>query len=657
MIKLNRSRLKLYLIIFFALFVAFIGGYQCRRAGYDRSFFQPYVVNASTTFDNYLKGSNVKAPKLKLTLSSKKWQTLVNKREEALEVGFLFSSKKDFVSGELLLDSKSVQVDVRLKGDVVNSLRGDKWPFRVHVKKGEAVLGMSRFSLHHPSEREYLYEWVYHKAMRREGVLGLRYQFVELIVNDENWGVYAMEESFGQELLADQGRPPGPILRFREDAYWDVTMKKGNTVDSFTESFLSAEIDSYQTGKILEDRTSRQQALRAMSMLEGFRQGTYSASEVFDVKKMATLAAFADLMNGFHANLWRNRRFYYNPITSLIEPIVYDNSFAGDPILYLSCVRSGRRRDNESFVRSMIFINKLFDDPLFFKSYIEILQRISKKEYMDNFWKDVSDELSTQEHILYSEFPEFNFNKNVYEKNQKFIRTSLDPYKLLQVWEVAVNEMCIVLHVAATQYFPVEIVGLVLGEDRVVFDSPFNLRAKELLEPVSFETLTLPLTKRLDDEDKVKLLCRVPGAAGVREEKINKWSYMSEKIEPGGLFAASSNLSRFPFLEVDEIKKIIVFKQGEWRLSETLYVPKGYVLKARGGTSLILEGMGKIITRSAVHFLGSKGHPILIKAEKKGQGLALLAADKNSLFTHVVFKGLSPVSKGKWALRSGGDGV
>jgi len=42
---------------------------------------------------------------------------------------------------------------------------------------------MKQFSIHHPNTRNYVYEWIFHQALKREGVLSLRYDFIEVTLN------------------------------------------------------------------------------------------------------------------------------------------------------------------------------------------------------------------------------------------------------------------------------------------------------------------------------------------------------------------------------------------------------------------------------------------------------------------------------------------
>ena len=51
---------------------------------------------------------------------------------------------------------------------------------------------MNKFSLHTPPKRHNLWEWVYHELLKEEGLPTIKYNFVNLILNGENLGVYAI---------------------------------------------------------------------------------------------------------------------------------------------------------------------------------------------------------------------------------------------------------------------------------------------------------------------------------------------------------------------------------------------------------------------------------------------------------------------------------
>ena len=122
------------------------------------------------------------------------------------------------VPAVLRLDSERTAVKLRLKGDrALHWASPERWSFRVEVKGDKTFLGMKRFSLHHAVARNYVYEWLFHTVLKREGIIGLRYRFVTLHVNGTSQGIYALEENFDKRLLENNKRREGPILKFAED--------------------------------------------------------------------------------------------------------------------------------------------------------------------------------------------------------------------------------------------------------------------------------------------------------------------------------------------------------------------------------------------------------------------------------------------------------
>ena len=64
-------------------------------------------------------------------------------------------------------------------------IEGDKWSLKIDLKGENTILGMRRFSLQAPERRNYLNEFFYLSALKKEDVLSLRYEFVEVFINGE----------------------------------------------------------------------------------------------------------------------------------------------------------------------------------------------------------------------------------------------------------------------------------------------------------------------------------------------------------------------------------------------------------------------------------------------------------------------------------------
>ena len=287
-------------------------------------------------------GNNL--PTLYLDIPFENLQIIQQKRDEALESGILLASDDDYVSAIVRYnDSAPMDVELRLKGDWTDHLKGEKWSYRIHIEDDAAIEGMTRFSIQAPETRNFIYEWAYHKTLMREGILAPRYYFVNVIENGENKGVFAMEESFYTELIESQERRSGVIVRYNEDDMWqnwanffsygaeDLRTMSGSSGYFMAAGVQSANISGYGMGKIVDDPVLLAEYRTAQRMLRDFQMGKVNASEVFDIDEMGKFVAISELWGAGHALAWHNLRFYYNPVTNLLEPIAFDGVAMSEP--------------------------------------------------------------------------------------------------------------------------------------------------------------------------------------------------------------------------------------------------------------------------------------------------------------------------------------
>jgi len=147
---------------------------------------------------------------------------IVKKRKLAFESGILQTSDNDWVKGFIINNNETMKVRFRLKGDWLDHLQGDKWSFRIKMRKNFAWNHLRAFSIQTPASRDFLLEWVAHELYYRSDMLTTRYGFIPVYLNNEPKGIYAWEEHFTKQLLEFNNRREGPILKFSEDAFWQV---------------------------------------------------------------------------------------------------------------------------------------------------------------------------------------------------------------------------------------------------------------------------------------------------------------------------------------------------------------------------------------------------------------------------------------------------
>ena len=141
------------------------------------------------------------------------------------------------------------------------------------------------------------------------------------------------------------------------------------------------------------------------------------------------------------------------------------------------------------------------------------------------------------------------------------------------------------------------------------------------------------------------VVSRVFGARFKTYNKITPWARHED------MFVQPDNAKEISFMSVEEESKLIRIKQGEWTVEQDIIIPRGYRVIVGPGTRLDLVNSAKIISYSAVEFIGSKEQPIVIASEgNSGQGMVVIEAKDKSVIRDTIFDRLSSPRQGGWAL-------
>lgn len=337
-------------------------------------------------------------------------------REEAKKMKLLQESGKKYKNATLTFLGKLYQIKLKLKGDLEDHWGGSKWSMRIKVPKGESLLGLTAFSLQAPRTREYLNEWVFHRMLKEEGVMSLDYRFVTVHLNGVNMKCYAMEQHFADDVFSTNNVDQSVVFRFNEDE-WTPVMLASVGPERSREIYKQAAIETHNTKKVLNDPIRKAQFKAGKKLLSQWREGKKSATEVFDVQKMARFWAVSNLLNAGHAICWNNRRFSYNASTKKLEPIGYDANPSGN-VRNLFCEE--RRLDMNSI--------GYFSDKEFTKAFLAELSRIATKPYLDEFFEVNQDSINVMVPMIQTNYKEYEFDKEIIYSNQKKIQELLQEF-------------------------------------------------------------------------------------------------------------------------------------------------------------------------------------------------------------------------------------
>jgi hypothetical protein len=652
-------------IIIFTIIIfigAFCSGYLYHRSGYNLKTLVSLISSPLSITKNYLSSYFSKdRERIVIDIDFEDNEKIRLKRKNAINKGYLEYYKDDWVSGTIRHKNKSIKIDIRLKGLLSDHWEHDyNWSYRIKVKGDNTLFGMKRFSLQHPKTRGYIDEFIFHELLKEFGLISLRYKFINVIINGREQSVYALEENFDKYLIENNRLRDGPIFRFDPDIYVHDTQQGLEP-----SQFIGTAIYPYNEKKYLTDSTYKKQFDVGRTLLEDFRQGNLKTTEVFDGKKLAVYFAVLDLLGNSHASRLDNLRLYYNPVTSLIEPIGYDNG-----IIYLLKQETQRpllgankqiQLENKIEYNSD-WITRVFSDKKFYKEYVKALLLISDKLFLENFFIEKNSLLKNNLKKLHKSYPWYNFDKNILYSNQKFIKQFLNSKKSIHTYlkNDFYKQKKITLGISNIHSIPKEIIGIKIMNDTVIqLDEIIILQARDFSKQLSYRDIVIKVPNEINLEkislDNIQLLYKNIGTDIIKMENIYPWNELSINVSKITNNKHEKNYLDRPFIITDDSLKIITIRKGNWTLNNDIIFPKGYTINCYGSTNLNLEKNSKIISYSKINFIGSKDYPInIISNDSTGQGLVVINGYENSNLNYVNFNNLAfPNNDYNWTLTGG----
>jgi hypothetical protein len=355
-------------------------------------------------------------PALVVDMRFANYSSLLQLREDAIKSGVYIPANRDYMTATMRLNSSLIPVTMRFYPGPAEHLQGaDRWDFDVRTRQNQQLEGMQRFYLIDPADNNWLFQPAFLRSLEREGVLAPRYEFVTLVFNGDNWGIYALQEGFGDELMTANGRTAGVILEYDADLLWESIAQFGDADAAFADpvsnllatDFRFFEIDAFRDATVAGDveRTAQKEA--GVSRLRALQAGQIAASEVFDVEIYGRFLALVDVWGAQEAISLVNLRYYFNPDTNLLEPI----GFAGNPF-------GSQER---------LSLAATYDDPVLQAAYVREVQRMSQPDYLAALQAELGPELLSLQRSLRAGAGELPLPWDAVAERQEQIRRSLNP--------------------------------------------------------------------------------------------------------------------------------------------------------------------------------------------------------------------------------------
>ena len=640
--------LTLFLILFFNT------GYW---KNYKNTFFDRLhsrsVINYIYTPEILLKKIRAKFYKiqnLNINISFKNQLNLENQRTNAIKAfnsgnGAIFSE----VNASINFENKNFKTNLRLKGDRISHwFEKNRASMKLDLKGDKKILGMEKFSLQKPRMRNYIHEWLFFELIGELDLIKLNYIFVDASINGTDSQLYVLEEAFDKILIERNKRRNGPIFSLYEE---------------FTLNIKETKFEVYNKKYWLDDENLKVTQI-ANKKLENFFKKNSEAIDVFDIEKWATFFAITDLNYYSHARAAKSVKFFYNPVSSLFEPIGYDAHRAvPNYSKYIkkwneltinnsyqealnckknieNCIKSSDRVNGNYLTYKFFFDESGNLNEQFFEKYKKKIQKISSKKFLDDFFYKRENQIKKINSLIYDDYffvdHNYVFGPGLYYFSKKDIYLRADNLNIffrsniVKIFTEQKKNEIIIKNILNNN------LGLILNqikcEDLLTSKKHFFLLNQKINK-------SLTNIKLSDLDNSLNLRCSNITFLDETNKIVEKVIHQNLNHNIDEFKKINKELYKEYFFTID---KSIFLKNKNTIIDKNIFIPKNYTVLILPGEKITLRDNSFIYSNSAWNVDGKK-KGIIISGEKDNLGGGILINDKNhvSVFNNVKFSFLS----------------
>ena len=518
------------------------------------------------------------------------------------------------------INGENYRIKIRTKGvRSIHWMSKDKTSYKIDIIGDKRIWGLEEFSFQKPITRNYTYEYIFHKLLGYAGLIKIKYFFVNLYINDQNLGVYAVEESFSKELIERQKLRNGPIFGISEE---------------FGEVYPNIKYELYSERYWVNDYPEMISNL--FSILNNIRNGDAHINEHFDLDKWAKYFAIIDLTGSYHGSLTKSVKKYYNPTTALFEPIGYDlHKGAGnfEDFILIDFLQEKRPACIYLCDHKTWYLNFFLDENKnlnykFINLYIEYLKEFTNEKFIKEFLEKNNIELK-------------KFNNAIYKDNSKVDK---------------INRIGLGYFIYDDQYLYKRSKLIKERINLINLDSVTISNINDVFKYEDYEASQFPLEAQtfncLNPNDKKKMYL-----AGKMEIKFNNTCKKIKIFDHRGnskifdlkenIVLNSKNIRNFrnKFKNLQKHVSISKGSNNEFILKEDLNIFENTLLKKENkliikNKNIDIKNNAILLIEGKIEFENSKKNPTQIYSSD-GTGSLIFIGNKFE-FKDLIFKNLSP---------------
>jgi len=371
-------------------------------------------------FDNELENAVIKIDQKNL------YNLELQRKNKLLD---LDRSTDQYSRASIYYKKKDYKIKLRVKGDrSLHWYKGNETSYKIDLIGKDRIWGLEEFSVQKPITRNYIYEYIFHKFLEFNNLISLKYFFINLSTNDTDQGIYAVEEGFSKELIERNKRRNGHIFGLEE---------------SLGKIYPNVEYDLYSKEYWLTNYPDLTKI--ALSKLETIKDKNINLGNFFNLKEWASYFAIIDLTQNYHGSLPKSVKLYYNPTTAFFEPIGFDGHYVPmifNEFIFLDFLDKDNQNCDWICIHRSWYLKFLENDE-FLSHYKSILEKISKKTFIEKFLELNSKEINFYNSQFLSESSKsdkvfrkgvgpYVYDENYLKNRAEYIRFRLDKIKKSQ---------------------------------------------------------------------------------------------------------------------------------------------------------------------------------------------------------------------------------
>ncbi|MFH1998784.1 MAG: right-handed parallel beta-helix repeat-containing protein, partial [Planctomycetota bacterium] len=437
-----------------------------------------------------------------------------------------------------------------------------------------------------------------------------------------------------------------------------------------------------------KQNSSRLDQLRSLAALKGKTMDRF-----MDVELWGRAHALSSVFQIWHGMVWFNLRFFFNPVTDRLEPILYDN-MAHSPSV----------RDPVIFIPDPLVLS-LAESGQYTLSFHRNLARFCETPFFEELFRKIGPDLIRYQSALdqESKLPvEFRFDtiKQRLRTQQIYLKEMIHPLDavnfdcafLLQEGSTSTVSATCEVKAWSTTRMPPLLLGFNFSNGHFIsarscWSGPESMQpvldgqgvmlppdGEPLLFrfPADWRLTNLRNLKEFKDairqnqpnrgkgaSIRISALYRMAAGGEVREEPLvfhaceEAWTL--EEGRPCSPSLAEA-LDRYPCLEYQMDTDELHVRGGTWTLKEDLLVPAGYALHIPEGVTLRFAAEAALVTDSPLFFKGTAERPVVLEPEEgleSWSGILVLNAKERSLWEHAVIRKTNNIMRAGWITTGG----